>query len=65
MYGYSEKKPTLVACLNITNDRFVLVAASYSTPMMIPLSMRTAVDRQYSIGPQRDEEYIRTQRIEI
>jgi len=37
---------TLVACLNITNGRFFRVAASCSAPIMIPLSMRTALDRK-------------------
>jgi len=36
---------TLVACLNITNGRFFRVAASCSAPIMIPLSMSTALDR--------------------
>ena len=34
---------TLVTCRNMANDRLVRVAASTSTPMMMPLSMRTAV----------------------
>lgn len=32
-----------MTCLNIVKERFVRVAASTSTPMMMPLSMSTAV----------------------
>ena len=38
-----EKNITLVACRNKTKGKLDLMAASYSTPMIIPLSMRTAV----------------------
>ncbi len=37
---------TLVTCRNMTNGRFDLVAVSCSTPMTMPLSMRTATEIQ-------------------
>lgn len=44
MHQLTEKSAllTLVACLNMTNGRFDLVASSFSAPMMIPLSIKTA-----------------------
>ena len=38
-----KKKLTLVDCRNKTNGRFDLIASSCSTPIIIPLSIRTAV----------------------
>lgn len=55
---------TLVTCRNMAKERLVLVAASTSTPMMIPLSIRTAA-YAFSDHEANKPRAILTQRVEI
>jgi predicted transcriptional regulator len=47
-----NEERTLVVWRNITNGRFILVAISCSAPIMIPLSIKTALGKRVR-GPIR------------
>lgn len=56
---------TLVECRNSTKGRFARTANSCSTPMMMPLSIKTAERKKSERRPQIKKKPRHTQRIEI